>query len=119
MRAVTKVQPSPRSFRAAALPQEPILVDPFFEYDCTQEVGDGVLVDIKLFQGVFFNPEDCGSYVTCNAGSDGELQVNLQSFSKGQLPPQSHKVSCAPNLLFNAELKVCDWPENVPDCSIR
>merc|ERR1712083_1226684 len=53
----------------------------------------------------FFNPEDCGSYVTCNADSEGQLQ--------------SHKVSCAPDLLFNAELKVCDWPENVPDCSIR
>jgi len=78
--------------RSAELPQEPILVDPDFEYDCTQE-------------GVFFNPEDCGSYVTCNADSEGQLQ--------------SHKVSCAPDLLFNAELKVCDWPGNVPDCSIR
>jgi len=75
------------------IPQpEPILVDPFFDYDCTAE-------------GIFYNPEDCGSYVTCNSDNDGGIRAA--------------KVDCAPNLLFNDELKVCDWPENVPDCALR
>jgi len=76
-----------------SLPEvQPILVDPFFEYECTAE-------------GIFYNPEDCGSYVTCNSDNEGGIKAA--------------KVDCAPNLLFNAELKVCDWPENVPDCALR
>jgi len=71
---------------------EPVQVDPFFEYDCTAE-------------GIFYNPEDCGSYVICNSNNEGGIRAA--------------KVNCAPNLLFNAELKVCDWPENVPDCALR
>jgi len=71
---------------------EPVQVDPFFEYDCTAE-------------GIFYNPEDCGSYVICNSNNEGGIRAA--------------KVDCAPNLLFNAELKVCDWPENVPDCALR
>merc|ERR1712051_542562 len=71
---------------------QPVEVDPFFDYDCTAE-------------GIFYNPEDCGSYVVCNSDNEGGIGAA--------------KVSCPPNLLFNAELKVCDWPENVPDCALR
>merc|ERR1712020_316189 len=71
---------------------EPVQVDPFFEFYCTAE-------------GIFYNPEDCGSYVICNSNNEGGIRAA--------------KVDCAPNLLFNAELKVCDWPENVPDCALR
>merc|ERR1739838_650224 len=71
---------------------EPILVDPFFDYDCTAE-------------GIFYNPEDCGSYGICNSDNEGGIKAA--------------KVDCAPSLLFNAGLKVCDWPENVPDCALR
>merc|ERR1712004_411474 len=53
----------------------------------------------------FFNPEDCGSYVTCNSDNEGGIRAA--------------KVDCAPTLVFNDELKVCDWPENVPDCALR
>merc|ERR1712210_275476 len=53
----------------------------------------------------FYNPEDCGSYVICNSDNEGGIGAA--------------KVSCPPNLLFNAELKVCDWPVNAPDCALR
>lgn len=71
---------------------EPILVDPFFEYDCAAT------------EGIFYNPEDCGSYVSCNSNVDGVTAA---------------KVDCVPGLFFNDELKVCDWPSNVPDCAQR
>lgn len=27
-----------------------------------------------------------------------------------------HHMPCPPNLVFNINESVCDWPENVPDC---
>jgi len=77
---------------AERLITEPITIDIDFDYDCEAE-------------GIFFNPEDCGSYVTCNSDNQGGIRAA--------------KVDCAPTLVFNDELKVCDWPENVPDCALR
>ena len=28
-------------------------------------------------QGIFYNPEDCGSYVTCNSDNEGGIKVGL------------------------------------------
>ncbi|XP_003251779.1 peritrophin-1 [Apis mellifera] len=39
------------------------------------------------------NPDDCGSYYSCNRGTPFLMK-------------------CYPGLEFNAELKLCDWPEN-------
>ena len=61
-----------------SLPEvQPILVDPFFEYECTAEVFFGSLVVNDFVQGIFYNPEDCGSYVTCNSDNEGGIKVGL------------------------------------------
>ena len=62
-----------------SLPEvQPILVDPFFEYECTAEVFlKGSLVVNDFVQGIFYNPEDCGSYVTCNSDNEGGIKVGL------------------------------------------
>ncbi|CAL7945675.1 unnamed protein product [Xylocopa violacea] len=45
------------------------------------------------------NPDDCGSYYSCNEG-------------------KAWLLNCSEGLHFNAELNVCDWPQNV-NCEIH
>jgi len=68
----------------------PVVIQFEFEYNCISE-------------GIFLNPEDCGSYVNCNADGEGGIKAA--------------KVTCPPTLVFNDELKVCDWEANVPECA--
>ncbi|XP_076751504.1 peritrophin-1 [Xylocopa sonorina] len=44
------------------------------------------------------NPDDCGSYYSCNEG-------------------KAWLLNCSEGLHFNPELNVCDWPENV-NCEV-
>ena len=67
---------------------EPITIDIDFDYDCEAEVRiqdqksfkwrkrNYKLDDFSIVQGIFFNPEDCGSYVTCNSDNEGGIKVS-------------------------------------------
>merc|ERR1712112_7163 len=72
------------------LETQPVVIELEFDYECESE-------------GLFLNPEDCGSYVNCNADDMGGFKAA--------------KVSCPPSLVFNDALKVCDWEANVPGCT--
>jgi len=87
----TEEESPPRGLGSEPKP-EPILVDPTVDYTCTQE-------------GLFYNPEDCQSYIVCNPKPGDDYKPA--------------KVSCVHGLFFNSELKVCDYPVNVPDCATR
>jgi len=71
---------------------QPIVIDIEIDHECVAE-------------GVFVNPEDCGSYFICNDNGHG-------------LTPS--KVYCPgePGILaFNEETGSCDWATNVEGCS--
>ena len=59
--------------------------------DCCSDVTDPN-------QDVIDDPDNCQCYYLC-AGAN----------------VQGHEC-CAPGLVFNPELMICDWPFNVPDC---
>jgi len=63
-----------------------------FDDDCMDEEGN--TISGKPFQ----NPEDCGSFYQCSNG-----------YRTSQ--------NCAEGTVFNPALSVCDWPQNVPECS--
>ncbi|XP_074628206.1 peritrophin-1-like [Acropora palmata] len=48
--------------------------------------------------GVHADPDTCKGYIMCDVAGI------------------KHKMLCPSNLLFNATLRVCDWPQNV-DCN--
>ena len=125
---------------------EPITIDIDFDYDCEAEVRiqdqkstseENEFIKLMIFsivQGIFFNPEDCGSYVTCNSDNEGGIRVSWfdkytkklksvdslkytcsddnksrMSLDGRKIWLQAAKVDCAPTLVFNDELKVCEY----------
>ena len=44
--------------------------------------------------GLYADPTDCGKFYNCGNGV-------------------AHLTSCGPGTLWNDELKICDWPQNV------
>lgn len=48
------------------------------------------------------DPDDCTKYYLC---------VNMGSYW------QSTEQTCTSGTVFNPDAGICDWPENVPECS--
>merc|ERR1719264_2476206 len=83
--------------------------NPFFHYLATSPIVIDIEVDyVCEAEGVFINPEDCGSYFVCNDNGAGL---------------KASKVNCpgatadGGNVLaFNEVTGSCDWAVNVPGC---
>ena len=62
---------------------------------------DGNWCDLSStpFNVLLQNPSDCNKFYMCTVAITGEVV--------------KHELSCPPNLLFNEEIQVCDWPANV------
>ncbi|CAG0896712.1 unnamed protein product [Darwinula stevensoni] len=69
------------------------------------------------------NPYDCGSYYVCDWAQNGEFALHLPnpldcgSFCQCNWGTAIY-MPCPAGLHFNAELQVCDWPENA-GCDIN
>merc|ERR1711910_31482 len=72
----------------------PVVIQIDVDYTCEKE-------------GVFWNPEDCGSYFVCN-DNDAGLKATKEN---------CHGSSANGNVLaFNNNTKTCDWASNVHGC---
>ena len=50
--------------------------------------------------GVHADPDNCSGYIMCDMADN------------------TYEMPCPPGLMFNPDILVCDWPENV-DCEVQ